>query len=89
MGVLLFYMTTLTMPFVADSIPLLRKAILAGEFEIPSHVSASLRTLLRGLLVVRSLACRPLCSATATHIAVIPSSLPRAHHSQGRPGGEA
>lgn len=46
LGVLLFFMTTATMPFVGDNMAGLRRSILAGQVEMPAWISQSLKSLI-------------------------------------------
>lgn len=46
LGVLLFFMTTATMPFLGDNMAGLRRSILAGQIEMPSWMSEPLKWLI-------------------------------------------
>lgn len=50
LGILLFFMVSGYMPFRAQTVAALKKLILDGEFEIPSHVSLECAALIRGIL---------------------------------------
>nr|XP_055036862.1 serine/threonine-protein kinase NIM1 [Misgurnus anguillicaudatus] len=50
MGILLFFMVTGTLPFRADTMPRLRRAILEGAYVLPTWVSAPCQRLIRGIL---------------------------------------
>ncbi|XP_025408341.1 serine/threonine-protein kinase NIM1-like isoform X2 [Sipha flava] len=50
LGVLLFFMTTATMPFLGDNMAGLRRSILAGQVETPSWISQSLKSLIESML---------------------------------------
>ncbi|CAF2930773.1 unnamed protein product [Rotaria sp. Silwood2] len=50
MGILLYFMVTGLMPFRAENVGKLKKAILEGHYSIPAHVSDECQQLIRGLL---------------------------------------
>ncbi|XP_029344388.1 serine/threonine-protein kinase NIM1 isoform X4 [Acyrthosiphon pisum] len=50
LGVLLFFMTTATMPFLGDNMAGLRKSILAGHVEAPASMSQLLKSLIESML---------------------------------------
>ncbi|VVC43408.1 Protein kinase domain,Protein kinase-like domain,Serine/threonine-protein kinase, active site [Cinara cedri] len=50
LGVLLFFMTTATMPFIGDNMAGLRRSILAGQVDPPSWMSESLASLIGSML---------------------------------------
>jgi len=50
LGVLLYQMLVGKMPFLGDTIPVLQKCILKGQYNMPSHLSANAQTLIRGIL---------------------------------------
>ncbi|XP_056587120.1 serine/threonine-protein kinase NIM1 isoform X2 [Triplophysa dalaica] len=50
MGVLLFFMVTGTLPFRADTVAKLRRAVLEGAYVLPPWVSAPCQQVIRGIL---------------------------------------
>lgn len=50
LGILLYFIVSGYMPFHAPTVVNLKRNILNGEFEIPSHVSIECATLIRGIL---------------------------------------
>lgn len=50
LGILLYFMLTAKMPFTGDTIPVLQKCILKGQFTLPSHLSTDSKTLIQGIL---------------------------------------
>jgi serine/threonine-protein kinase SIK2 len=52
LGVLLYCMVCGTVPFKANNLQDLHKAILVGKFELPEYLSANLKHLIRSVLVI-------------------------------------
>lgn len=52
LGIILFAMTCGYLPFENKDTSIMYKKVVKGEFEIPKHVSESLRVLIKGLLTV-------------------------------------
>jgi len=50
LGILLYFMLVGKMPFVGDTIPVLQKCILKGQYHVPSQLSTNAQTLIQGLL---------------------------------------
>ncbi|XP_025196232.1 serine/threonine-protein kinase NIM1-like isoform X2 [Melanaphis sacchari] len=50
LGVLLFFMTTATMPFLGDNMAGLRRSILAGHVNSPAYMSQLLKSLIESML---------------------------------------
>ena len=50
LGILLYFMLVGKMPFIGDTIPVLQKCILKGQYHIPSQLSTNVQTLIRGML---------------------------------------
>lgn len=50
LGILLYFMLVAKTPFTGDTIPVLQKCILKGQFTFPSHLSADSKTLIQGIL---------------------------------------
>lgn len=50
LGVLLYFMLIAKMPFTGDTIPVLQKSILKGNFSLPSRLSEDSKTLIKGIL---------------------------------------
>ena len=52
LGVLLYCMVCGTVPFKANNLQDLHKAILVGKFDLPEHLSANIKHLIRSMLVI-------------------------------------
>jgi len=50
LGVLLYFMLVAKMPFTGDTIPVLQKCILKGQFTFPSWLSTDSKVLIQGIL---------------------------------------
>ncbi|KAM6289995.1 serine/threonine-protein kinase NIM1 [Aegotheles albertisi] len=50
LGILLYFMTTGTMPFRADTVAKLKKCILEGTYSLPPYLSQSCQKLIKGIL---------------------------------------
>ena len=50
LGILLYFMLVAKMPFTGDTIPVLQKCILKGQYSFPSRLSEDSKTLIQGIL---------------------------------------